>query len=148
MEYTYQDFKIEYIESIDKWRVLDNKDYEFGDFEHEKLSECKKWIDNKLAAEKRKEKESFERKKAIYRRYATGLEIVTVTSFAGNEYGRDQYWITYSDKRREKVSGISEYDEELFKRWEHVNIQIKALQKVQNKIEDELQPFKVEKTSV
>jgi hypothetical protein len=142
MEQIYQGFKIEYIESIDKWRVLDNPDFEFGDFEHEKLSECKKWIDRKLAADKKKEKESFERRKAIYRRYARGLEVVTVTSFAGNEYGRDQYWITYADKRREKVSGISEYDEELLAQWQNIRSKIISLEREKEEIESKLQPFK------
>jgi hypothetical protein len=141
MEQIYQGFKITYIESSDKWRVLDNPDFEFGDFEHEKLSECKKWIDRKLAADKRKEKEHFERRKALYIRFH-GLEVVTVTSFVGKEYGRDQYWVTYADKRREKVSGISEYDAELFEQWQNLDRQIKALEKTQNEIEGKLQPFK------
>lgn len=141
MEHIYEGFKITYIESSDKWRVLDNPDFEFGDFEHEKLSECKAWINRKLAADKKKEKEYFERRKALYHRFH-GLEAVTVTSFAGHEYGRDQYWVTYADKRRGKVSGISEYDEELLNQWLNIEKQIQALSKVQNEIEGKLQPFK------
>ena len=141
MEQIYEGFKITYIESIDKWRVLDNPNFEFGDFEHEKLSECKAWIDRKLTADKKKDKERFERRKAIYGRYHS-LEVVTVTSFAGNEYGRDQYWITHNDKRREKVSGLCEYDEELLKQWRDIHSQIQALEETQSGIESKLQPFK------
>jgi predicted alpha-1,6-mannanase (GH76 family) len=142
MEHIYNGFKITYIESSDKWRVLNNHDFEFGDFEHEKLSECKKWIDRKLAADKRKENEHFERRKAIYRHYARGLEVVTVTSFVGKEYGRDKYWVTYADKRREKVSGISEYDAELFEQWQNIRSKIISLEREKEEIESKLQPFK------
>ena len=102
----YCGFKIDYLETSNKWRIAD--DGEHGVKEKDTLAECKAWID-KIGKQETKEK--FKRQPAILFRYREAKK-VTVTSFAGQNYTRSEYWITDAEGKRSKESGLKIYDEE------------------------------------
>jgi hypothetical protein len=121
----YRGFKISYNEFSNKWRIED--DGEHGQRQKDTLAACKEWID-KIG--KKEKKEKFKRFPALLCHYQQVKE-VTVTSYAGLEYGRHHFWITDSEGKRSKEDGIRVYNEP-------VAIEIERLRVTKEKIEEKI----------
>lgn len=139
IESDYLGIKIIFDEYRDMWTVPDQN--EWGDFKHEKRSECVAWIDKQFNKLKKKVKEKFERCTVLYD-YSDFYEIATVTSKCETKdyEGRNEYWITFRDVRK-KTANIKEYDEEIFGELKNLYLKRDELRKIIKDMESKLKPF-------
>lgn len=136
---TYGDFNIVYLPNTNEWKILD--DGEHGEKIKSSLLDCQKYIDN-LAKRKTKGDKTFPRTDALISHFGT-IETVTVTSYAGMQYGRREYWYTRKNGDRRKGSGLYVYDAGKEREILNLYTDKKSIDKKLDNIIDSLAPLEI-----